>query len=217
MHKDQKCTLSRSHWIRWDSVFKMFLSFWKSYDRGVFVGQYTCPYSMEVIEKYLQILLPLFIISQNFQSKDSSICTVIPSLLMTIHATLMRMILRDDDQNTFRLALVKYMLVKFKHELKSDTYQAAAVLHVSDVNLWRLRSFGRQTYISSQTAIVRALEANYQRDRQDNVVATSRPSTNFIQNHIRADPALTMLSRMSRLSVNEVDDTDNNSRMVNMR
>jgi hypothetical protein len=60
------------------------------------IGEYLLasidPYSMEVIEKYIQILLPLFIILQNFQSKDSSICTVIPSLLITIHAALMRMI-----------------------------------------------------------------------------------------------------------------------------
>jgi hypothetical protein len=94
---------------------------------------------MEVIEKYLQILLPLFIVSKNFQSKHSSICTVIPSLLMTIHATLWRMILVDDNQHRFRLALVKFMHVKFAHELKSDTYHAAAILHVSDLDLWRNR------------------------------------------------------------------------------
>jgi hypothetical protein len=176
---------------------------------------------MEVIEKYLQILLPLFIISQNFQSKESSICTVIPSLLMTIHATLMRMILHDDEQNTFRLALVKYMHVKFKHELNSDTYHAAAILHVSDINLWRLRSFGRRPYSNAHTALVRVLEAHYQREIRTNgmanAVATSRPSNNFIQTNVRADPALTLLSRMSRMSVADEDDVENDQRFVRMR
>lgn len=173
---------------------------------------------MEVIEKYMQILLPLFIVSKNFQSKNSSICNVIPSLLMTMHATLMRMILVDDNQHRFRLALVKYIKTKFAHELGSDTYLTAAILHVGDLNLWRQRSFAQATYINAQRAIVRLLEANYKLNRRKQAVATTRQSTNFVQHNLHTNPTLSMLHRMSRMSVaDDNGDTENDNGSVDAR
>lgn len=136
LHSEMQCTLVRAFHVRWDSMFEMFLSFWTSYKRRVFSATYACAYSCREIEKYLQILAPLFILSKNFQRPDSSICTVVPSLLMAMHSSLLRMVLPDANQNRFRLALVKYLQVKFEPELTSSIYLSAALLNVGHLKFW---------------------------------------------------------------------------------
>jgi hypothetical protein len=141
LHKDKKSKLHRQNFTRWNSSYMMLFSFWRSYKRGVFSDEYRCPVPMLEIEKYLQILLPLYILSKNFQAKNSSICVVFSSILTVINSNLDRMVIEEPNQNLFRCTLIKYLKEKFKYELSSDVYQVASLLNISELNQWRDRFF----------------------------------------------------------------------------
>ena len=139
IHAENKCKLRRQNFTRWNSSFLMLYSFWKSYDKKVFSETYPCPVDLIQIEKYLQILLPIYILSKNFQAANSSICVVFSSLLTVINSNLDRMVISDPNQNMFRCTLIKYLKQKFEYELNSDVYQVAALLNVRDLKDWRDR------------------------------------------------------------------------------
>lgn len=64
------------------------------------------------------------------------------------------------------------------------------------------------------------LEANFRLNKKKAAVAavaTARPTTDFVRNTIHADPALTMLQRMSRLSVAGEEEEDNDEIAINNR
>jgi hypothetical protein len=75
----------------------MSISYLKSYKRGVYDCQKKSVASEEEIEKYIQILLPMYIFTNDTQSAKSSIACIIPSVLSIIHANLDRMVLKDEN------------------------------------------------------------------------------------------------------------------------
>jgi hypothetical protein len=65
---------------RWASVFLLLECFHKAYCRQLFNNDFKCPVSLEVIEQYLQILLPAFQFNLIMQKTSSTIADVLPCL-----------------------------------------------------------------------------------------------------------------------------------------
>ena len=91
----------------------MLFSYLKSYKKGLFNHENKCAVKEEEIEKYIQILLPMYIFTNDAQSNKASIACIIPSILSIIHANLDRIVLSDEDQNLFRNNLIFFLKQKF--------------------------------------------------------------------------------------------------------
>ena len=98
----------------------MLLSVKKAYDKGLFES-FGCPVSLQDIEKYLQILKPVYILSQQYQYNHSSIADVIPSLKQLMN-NLSTMIV-DENAQPLCGYLITNILEKFNHELNSSVYK----------------------------------------------------------------------------------------------
>jgi hypothetical protein len=87
----------------------MLFSYLKSYKWGVFDSDNLCVVPEHEIEKYIQILLPMYIFTDDIQSKNSSIACIVPSIISIIYANLDRMVLNDSHQSEFRDNLIFFI------------------------------------------------------------------------------------------------------------
>jgi hypothetical protein len=79
--RKKKCRLRLENKTRWSTFYLLLLSVKKAYDKGAFdqrIPEKCCPVSLELIETYLQILKPLYMLNVSFQSDHSTISDVIP-------------------------------------------------------------------------------------------------------------------------------------------
>jgi hypothetical protein len=155
LHRENKCKIHRQNFTRWSSSFTMLISMLKSYKKNLFDDTHTCPVSQSIIEKVLRILLPLYLVTNDIQSDNSSISIVLPTLLILVHENLSRMVFEADDEHLqdFRDYLVYYINLKFSHEFQSNVYQVAALLNVGKLSGWRDRSFGKPYYNTAKSAL----------------------------------------------------------------
>lgn len=131
----------------------------KSYKKNVFDDTHNCPVSQSTIEKILRILLPLYLVTNEIQSDNSSISIVLPTLLILVHENLSRMVFETEDEHlrNFRDYLVYYINLKFSNEFQSNVYQVAALLNVGKLSGWRDRSFGKPYYNTAKSALLDVL------------------------------------------------------------
>ena len=148
-HRQLKCKIHRQNFTRWSSSFMMLISYLKSYQKGVFTNENKCAASENELEKYIQILLPMYIFTNDSQSEKATIASVVPSILSIIYANLDRMVLDNVDQNLFRNNLIFFIKKKFEYELTSKTYLVAALLNVETLNEWKDRSYGKPYFKKS--------------------------------------------------------------------
>ena len=111
---------------RWFSAYLMLLSVKKEYDRNMFNDENPCSVDLETIEIYLQILKPVYILSQQFQFNHSTIADVIPSIKQLIH-TYLQMDLPDSKRSLCTF-LITALREKFYYELNSDVYKVIVYL-----------------------------------------------------------------------------------------
>jgi hypothetical protein len=142
-HSEKNSKIHRQQFTRWNSTFFMLYSYLKAYRRKVFNNDYACPIDEKEIEEYLQILLPLYIFTNDIQSDDSNISIIVPSLLEVIYGNLGRMQLQDKNQDELRQYLIHFILKKFEYEMTSAIYLAASVLNVGLLSKWKKRSFSK--------------------------------------------------------------------------
>ena len=90
----------------------------------------------------MQILLPVHKFSFNVKRSDCTIGDVLPLLWLLIHGSLERMQLSNEPK-VFRDFLLEAIKKKFKYELTSNVYLAAAVLNVEYMSKWVPRSFAK--------------------------------------------------------------------------
>jgi hypothetical protein len=145
VHRELKASLRSENDTRWGSSFQMIMSFIKANKAGVFTDEHECPYSIDDLSIYFQILYPLYKMNLVFQCTDSSIAEVVPLILLTIHGLLERMDLQDPAAE-FRDLLVHHLKAKFNYELNSKCYNIAAILKTSKLHTWIGRSFGREYF-----------------------------------------------------------------------
>jgi len=118
--KEQKSRVRLENLTRWSSSYLLLLSVKKAYDKGMFesIG---CPVSLQDIEKYLLILKPVYILSQQYQYNRSSITDVIPSLKQLINN--LRTMIVDENAQPLCGYLITNILEIFHHELNSSAYK----------------------------------------------------------------------------------------------
>lgn len=108
----------------------MLYSYLKGFEENIFSEDFECPFTKDMIEQYFQILLPVYIFTNDIQSISSDISMIIPSILTLIHENLEKMCLTDENQIDFRNSLVSYLKSKFEYELSSQIYLVSSVLNV---------------------------------------------------------------------------------------
>jgi hypothetical protein len=155
LHDSSRSKLVRQNFTRWNSSFLMLLSFYKSYNRGVFNQNYVCCQTKEEIESYLQILLPVYMLTNKLQKEKANISHVVPSILIVVYGYIDRMILENKEHESFKNFLVTYLLEKFQYELNSSIYLAAAILNISALKDWSHRSFSKIYFEKGISALVK--------------------------------------------------------------
>ena len=96
IHLSKKCCLRCENATRRGSSFLMLWSYIKAYKAGAFDGDHKCPYSLEKIELYFQILKPVYCFNLYVQKSTLSIYEVLPFIMTLIHSSLARMALVGD-------------------------------------------------------------------------------------------------------------------------
>ena len=203
-HRNNKSKIHRQNYTRWSSSFMMLISYLKSYKRGIFHNEYKCVATEEEIEKYVQILLPMYMFTNDAQSNKASIACIVPSILSLIYSNLDRMILEDENQNLFRDNLIFFLKMKFEFELTSKIYLVAALLNVETLHEWKDRSYSKAYYTKGLDLIfdvVKMFEIEKDQISQDSSVRntgeTSTRDENLINNRYRND-GLQQLSRLMK-------------------
>ena len=93
VHLANQCCLRCENATRWSSSFLMLWSYIKAYNTGAFDGATKCPFPLEKIELYFQILKPIYRFSLVVQDTNSNICDVLPLVATLMHSSLGRMVL----------------------------------------------------------------------------------------------------------------------------
>jgi hypothetical protein len=198
-HRQEKSKIHREQYTRWSSSFMMLISYLKSYKRGIFTEKNVCAASEEEIEKYIQILLPMYIFTNDTQSNKSSIACVIPSILTIIYANLDRMVLEDKDQSLFRDNMIFFLKKKFEFELNSKIYLVASILNVESLNEWKDRSYAKPYFLKAIESLPDVLKIF--ETKTTSVVTQpaehSEPDENHLNNITRHD-GLSNLTRLLR-------------------
>jgi hypothetical protein len=109
-------------------------SFHKAYKRNAFSTSNPCPVSFDIIEKYMQILLPAFQFNLIMQQTQSSIGDVIPALKIIISKW--RRFNFSGVYKDLCMKLVQSFEAKFQYELNSHVYQVASLLETNKLRVW---------------------------------------------------------------------------------
>ena len=88
IHLSNKCCLRCENATRWSSSFLMLWSYIKAYNSSAFDVE-SCPYTLEKIELYFQILKPVYRFNLFVQKTNSTICEVLPLISTLIHSSLL--------------------------------------------------------------------------------------------------------------------------------
>jgi hypothetical protein len=133
-HIDENCKLRCENCTSWNSSFLMLLSFKLAYKSNAFSKEFPCPVSKEVIDKYLQILLPAYKFTLIMEKNDTTIAELVPSLMIML-SKWRRMEVSGEYKNLVDL-LVRSFEYKFHYECNSPIYHVAALLNTSRLPLW---------------------------------------------------------------------------------
>ncbi len=114
---DKKCRLRIENLTRWSSTYLMLEAVKRAYDRGAFDEAKPCPIEKDVVEVYLQILAPAYLVSIGFQSKHSSISDVLIAV-RRLKYTLENMNV-EREARAFCNILCECIDEKFEYEMNS--------------------------------------------------------------------------------------------------
>ena len=124
--KAKSCRLRLCNEIRWSNQYLVLESVKKAYDRGAFdnsIPEQTCPVTLAVVENYLKILKPAYMLNINLQYNSSTIMDTIPGVLKLIHDW--ENISRNSSEipKNFCNHLIHFTRIKVDYELNSNLYQ----------------------------------------------------------------------------------------------
>ena len=154
IYLDKKCQVRCENATRWGSSFLMLAAFIRAFDKGAFDGEHKCPYTRETLEKYFQILLPIYQFNLHVQKTDSNISEVVPLLATLIESKLKRMDLTGTFK-AFAVLMIKAIEKKFNFELNSDEYCVASLFDTKSLRLWTKRSFSIEYIQKALRSIVK--------------------------------------------------------------
>ena len=102
------------------TTFLMLEAFQRAYSRNAFPEEKPCPVSLEVIEKYMQILLPAFNFTTMMQGTTTTISRVVPRVLIVL-SQWNRMEVTSSYRKLCDLLIVGFNR-KFEHELNDPMW-----------------------------------------------------------------------------------------------
>jgi hypothetical protein len=103
----------------------------RAIDQGAFAEYDACPFDLETIEIYLQILFPAYELSIAFQKQDSTISDTLPALYRLIY-TWETMIVSEFYQ-PFIKELVESIKLYFSYEMNLPIYKVNFYTHTFDI------------------------------------------------------------------------------------
>jgi hypothetical protein len=118
---NKKCRLRIENLTRWSSTYLMLEAVKRAYDRGAFDEAKPCPIEIDIVEVYLQILAPAYLVSIGFQSKHSLIADVLIAV-RRLKFTLENMNV-EGEARAFCNILCEYFDEKFEYEMNSPIYK----------------------------------------------------------------------------------------------
>ncbi|CAF0789124.1 unnamed protein product [Brachionus calyciflorus] len=130
----KKARLRIENTTRWSSSFLMLESFQKAILRDAFPRDKPCPVSLEIIETYLQILLPAFQMNLIIKKSKSTTADIFPTLNIILSKWN-----RMNVEGNYRVLcnnLISAFKHKFKDELNSSIYKVASLLNISKLKTW---------------------------------------------------------------------------------
>ncbi len=131
--KTQKCKLRLENLTRWSSAYLMLLSVSKAFKKNLFNEANQCPVDIQIVEIYLGILEPAYVLSQQFQFNHSSIADVIPSIKRLIYT--FKQMDPPESQKKLCKYLVTSVLEKFNYELNSNVYKVKNLIIIFKIFL----------------------------------------------------------------------------------
>lgn len=121
--KCRPCIYQKTRWLGGQNLL---FSAKKAYERGAFNGDIKCPIKLDVIEMYIQVLMPAYLFTLGMEKNRSSIGDVIPAVLRLIHIW-DKMEVNDAKVKELCFFLIHFTRIKYKYELESPVYQVRIV------------------------------------------------------------------------------------------
>ena len=132
----------------------------RAYDRSIFNEdnlELCCPVNLDVIELYIQILKPAYLLSLSLQLTHTSICDTIPSILQLILQY--RNITITGTAKRLCTLLISTLNQKFAYELQSQTYKTASILKVPCLKFWLGRPWSKGSLSAGLESILPVAES----------------------------------------------------------
>jgi hypothetical protein len=178
---------------------------------STFDTDYKCPYSLETVEKYIQVLLPAYRFSLYMQQTGSPIGDVIPALLIMIQELEKLKINGDSVRGAFkslRDLLIKSFKKKFNYELNSQVYLVASVFSVSKLHLWYNRSFSKTYSLKGIESIVEVVSRFLPINKETNT-GLKRVNNKTTGRNNESSDEKSALEKFSQISESETEETSN--------
>ena len=132
----------------------------RAYEKNTFDENYKCPYSLEIVDKYIQVLQPAYRFSLFMQQSDAPIGDVVPALLIMLQELeklkINGIALRGSFKS-LRDLLVSSFKKKFNYEMNSQVYLVASIFSVTKLHLWYNRSFSKEFALKAIESIEEVL------------------------------------------------------------
>jgi len=131
---NQKCRLRLENSTRWGSGFLMLERIKKAYSKGLFnldKQDLNLPVPISIINTYLKILKPIYLLNIHLQRDNSSIGEIIPAILNIINKLeIIKLTPKlSSSCNSLCELLREEIKTRFNYELNSEIYQVKFLFH----------------------------------------------------------------------------------------
>ena len=120
--RELKCRVKTYQKTRWTGAINILFSNKRAFEKGADSEGLSCPIDLKTIEAYIQVLLPAYYVTLNWEKNHTSIADVTPAVLYLINEWDK---LEVDDPKVKELCffLIHFARQNFKFELESHLYQ----------------------------------------------------------------------------------------------
>lgn len=120
-----KCRLRLENATRWGSAFLVLETIKKANEKNAFEASEQLPVSIKIIDIYLKILKPAYLVNVSFQSSDSNIGEVIPHIVRLINYWTSLKV--TDAPKELCDKLIDQFKQRFHDEIESQIYKVKLV------------------------------------------------------------------------------------------
>jgi hypothetical protein len=120
--RNLKCRTRIYQKTRWTGAILLLFSNQRAYHKGAFDEDIICPIGLDVIETYIQILLPAYYTTLGWEKNKSSIADVIPQVKL-LENFWNKISVSDPKAKELCYFLIHFLRINFKYELESSYYK----------------------------------------------------------------------------------------------